>query len=73
MAQQDNQAHPHKITIEPAERAVTVVLGDETVARSSHALVLKEGALPPVYYLPREDVNMSLLEPTDHSTHCPFK
>jgi len=24
-------------------------------------------------YVPREDVQMSYLERTDHSTHCPFK
>jgi uncharacterized protein (DUF427 family) len=27
----------------------------------------------PVYYLPREDVRFDLLEPTDKSTHCPYK
>ena len=24
-------------------------------------------------YIPREDVDMSLLSPTDHATYCPYK
>jgi uncharacterized protein (DUF427 family) len=30
-------------------------------------------AYPAVQYIPREDVDMTLLEPTDHSTYCPYK
>jgi uncharacterized protein (DUF427 family) len=26
-----------------------------------------------VYYIPRTDVEMSLLERTDHATYCPYK
>jgi uncharacterized protein (DUF427 family) len=28
---------------------------------------------PPVQYIPRSDVVMERLQPTQHSTHCPYK
>jgi uncharacterized protein (DUF427 family) len=34
---------------------------------------LKEASYPAVNYIPREDVDMTLLERTDHSTYCPYK
>jgi uncharacterized protein (DUF427 family) len=63
----------HPITIEPASRRVVVTVGGKTVADSTRALVLKEAAYPAVFYIPREDADMSLLQRTDHSTHCPYK
>ncbi|MFX6972985.1 DUF427 domain-containing protein, partial [Acinetobacter baumannii] len=33
----------------------------------------REAGLPPVYYIPREDVAMSELEPSPTRTHCPYK
>ena len=43
------------------------------VARTERARVLREGSLPPRYYLPREDVRTDLLVATAHTTRCPFK
>jgi len=43
------------------------------IADTQRALILREGSLPLVNYLPREDVKMTHLQRTDHSTHCPFK
>jgi len=34
---------------------------------------LREASYPPVDYIPRKDVDMSLLQRTDHSTYCPYK
>jgi len=48
-------------------------VGDALVVDSRHAHLLRETGHMPVYYFPREDVRMDLLERTDHSTHCPFK
>jgi adenylate cyclase len=50
-----------------------VVFNGEVVADSRRALVLRETRLPPVYYLPREDVALNFLVPSDHHTYCPFK
>jgi len=65
--------HAHAITIEKNPNRITVTFNGTIVADTKQALVLKEGPLPPVNYIPREDVQMSCLERTDHSTHCPFK
>ena len=63
----------HPITIEPLGKKVTVTLAGKTVATSSRALLLKEASYPGVVYVPREDADMTLLERTEHSTHCPYK
>ncbi len=52
---------------------VRVKFSGAVIADTHQALVLKEGRLAPVYYIPREDVRMSHLQRTDHTTHCPFK
>jgi uncharacterized protein (DUF427 family) len=63
----------HPITIERNSHRIRVVLGGFIVAETTRALTLHEAALPPVLYIPREDVRMDLMEPSDHSTRCPFK
>ena len=63
----------YRIHVEPSPKRVKVVFNDVTVADSGQALVLHETRLPPVYYLPRKDVRMDLMERTDYRTHCPFK
>jgi uncharacterized protein (DUF427 family) len=64
---------PHRITIAPCARRVTIRVGSTELASSDRALVLAEGALVDRYYLPRSDVRMDLLEPTETATVCPFK
>ena len=64
----------HPITIERnAQQHVIVKIAGLIVADTHHALTLKEANYPAVQYIPREDVDMSLLERTDHNTYCPYK
>ncbi|HEY9549988.1 MAG TPA: DUF427 domain-containing protein, partial [Kiloniellaceae bacterium] len=63
----------YSVAVEPSRKRVTVVFNGEVVADSRRALVLKETRLPPVYYLPREDIALRFLVPSDHRTYCPFK
>ncbi len=63
----------YAVDIEPAGGTVTVSVGGEQVAASKGALLVRETRHADVYYLPRADVDMSRLTPTDHSTYCPFK
>jgi uncharacterized protein (DUF427 family) len=63
----------HPITVTPAASRVVVRVGDRVVADSRSALSLKEASYPAVPYVPRADVDMTLLERTDHQTYCPFK
>jgi len=63
----------HPITISPAEGKVRVTVTGRIVAESSRALRLEEKGYPPVYYLPRNDADMSLLVRTTHYSYCPYK
>ncbi|HEX7005896.1 MAG TPA: DUF427 domain-containing protein [Alphaproteobacteria bacterium] len=63
----------HPITIERHPSRVVVRVAGRVVADSRSALALREAGYPPVLYIPRADVDMSLLERTDHATYCPFK
>ncbi|KQZ54013.1 MULTISPECIES: DUF427 domain-containing protein [unclassified Ensifer] len=63
----------HPITIEQNQARVVVTLGGRVIADTRDALALREATYPAVQYIPREDVDMSLLERTDHSSHCPYK
>jgi uncharacterized protein (DUF427 family) len=63
----------HPITIERNPAHITVTAGGKVIADTRDALILREASYPPVQYIPRKDVNMSLLERTQHSTYCPYK
>ncbi|QND42741.1 DUF427 domain-containing protein [Rhizobium leguminosarum bv. viciae] len=63
----------HPITVEHNPSRVVVTLGGKTIADTRDALTLCEASYPPVQYIPRRDVDMSLLQRTDHSSHCPYK
>jgi uncharacterized protein (DUF427 family) len=65
---------PYKrVDVMPSSRHVRVVIAGETVAETRRPSLLFETSLPTRYYLPREDVRMDLLEPTDLTTRCPYK
>lgn len=63
----------HPITIAPTMERVVVTVAGRVVADTRDALTMREAAYPPVQYIPRKDVDMSLLAPTDHATYCPYK
>lgn len=63
----------HPITVTPHHGRVTVKVAGKVLADTHKALTLKEATYPAVQYIPREDVDMVLLERTDHATWCPYK
>ena len=63
----------HAIEITPFGGRVRVRVGGEIVADTAHALVLEEGSLPPVFYVPRGDAHMERLAPSRTTSRCPFK
>jgi uncharacterized protein (DUF427 family) len=63
--------HPIAIARNPAR--VVVKIAGRVVADTRDALALRESIYPPVQYIPRKDVDMSLLKRTDHATYCPYK
>jgi uncharacterized protein (DUF427 family) len=63
----------HPITVEQSTEKVTVSLDGRTLASTDRALVLREAAYPPVYYVPQEDLVADAFTASDTSTYCPFK
>src|ERR1700691_4712067 len=63
----------HPITIEANASRVVVLVGGRVIADTQDALTLREANYPPVQYIPRKDVDMSLLARTGHATYCPYK
>ena len=67
------EAPKHVLYFEDSPRRIRVRFGGETIADTRRAKLMHETGHLPVYYFPEDDVRTDLLEPTDHSTHCPFK
>jgi uncharacterized protein (DUF427 family) len=63
----------HPITIERNSKKVVVRVAGTVIADTKNALTLREANYPPVQYIPRSDVQMSMLQRTDHATYCPYK
>lgn len=63
----------HPITIESNPKRVRVVCNGRVIADTRRALTLREADYPPVQYIPRADIDMTLLKRTAHTTHCPYK
>ncbi len=63
----------HPISIERNPARVVVSVAGRVMADTRNAFTLREADYPPVQYIPREDVDLTQLEPTDHATYCPYK
>jgi len=63
----------HPITIERNSGRVVVSVSGRVVADTREALTLREARYPAVQYIPRKDVDMTLLTRTAHTTYCPYK
>jgi uncharacterized protein (DUF427 family) len=77
--EEDEEVYVHprspyaRIDILPSSRHVRVLIDGEVVADSHRPWLLFETGLPVRYYLPKVDVRMDLLEPTESHTACPYK
>ena len=63
----------HPISIAPAGKRVRVKFAGRLIADSTRALALREAGHALVHYIPRTDADMTLLQPSDHRSHCPYK
>ncbi len=59
----------HPITMQPDTHRVVVSVAGRVIADTRNALRLREANYPVVYYIPRKDADMALLERTEHSTY----
>jgi uncharacterized protein (DUF427 family) len=62
-----------RIDILPSSRRVRIEVDGVTVGDTTKGRFLFESGLPARYYLPKADVRMDLLTPTDKVTACPYK
>lgn len=62
-----------RVDILDSSRHVRVIVDGVTVAESSGPKLLFETDLPTRFYLPKVDVHMDLLVPTETESHCPYK
>jgi uncharacterized protein (DUF427 family) len=63
----------HPITIVHNANRVRVSFGGMAIADTTRALTMREAGYAPMYYIPRADVVLDLLEPTTHASYCPYK
>jgi uncharacterized protein (DUF427 family) len=63
----------HPITVGPAPGRVRVTFAGRVIADTDRALVLQEASYPPVLYLPLDEIDTEVLEPSTHQTYCPYK
>jgi uncharacterized protein (DUF427 family) len=62
-----------RVQILPSSRHVVVEIDGVVVADTHHPTFLYETHLPRRTYVPKLDVRMDLLEPTDTVSRCPYK
>jgi uncharacterized protein (DUF427 family) len=63
----------YRIELVPCLKRLRVMFGGLMVADTTHAVALRETGRVPVYYFPRGDVRLDLLQPSDQRSYCPFK
>jgi uncharacterized protein (DUF427 family) len=63
----------HPIVVEKNPARIVVRIAGRVLADTRDALQLREANYPAVQYIPRKDVDMTLLARTDHATYCPYK
>ena len=63
----------HRVDSVASSRHIKVVVEGVTVAETRRPYLLFETKLPVRYYIPQEDINMALLEPSRAVTSCPYK
>ena len=62
-----------QVALATAQTAAPGAPAEQLQLHAVEQLLIEETKHAPVFYLPRSDVRMGLLERTDHSTYCPFK
>jgi uncharacterized protein (DUF427 family) len=63
----------YRVDILRRRNRITVWFEDTLLAESTSALLVDEQDHGLVFYIPRQDVRLDELTPTDHSSVCPFK
>jgi uncharacterized protein (DUF427 family) len=62
-----------RVDVVESSRHIRIEIEGQVVAETRRPRLLYETGLPTRYYIPKQDVRMDLLEPTDSTTRCPYK
>lgn len=65
--------YPRPPKLEQCNKHIRVIFDGELLAETTQSIRVLETSHPPVYYIPQEDVNMSLLKENNEISHCEFK
>lgn len=63
----------HRVDVREATRHVRITADGEVVAETRQPKILSETGLPNRFYIPPDDVNHDLLEPSAKHSICPYK
>ncbi|MCJ2095578.1 DUF427 domain-containing protein [Methylobacterium sp. J-072] len=63
----------HPITLTPDPRQIRVIVAGVAVADTRNAVRLEEASYPPVFYIPRADIQADSFVPSAKTSHCPYK
>ena len=63
----------HRIDIRQTSRHLVVRHGDQVIADTTRPLALYESGFAPRWYIPRADVDETVLTPAQGQTFCPYK
>ena len=70
------EANRHYAVIDKYNRKLSIKYKNEVIAQTENALIVKEvgkGVYDPVFYIPKEDIRIKLVEEADRKSHCPIK
>lgn len=66
----------HYAIVDPYRRKLTLKYQGQTIVESEKALILKEvgkSVYDPVFYFPKEDIRVALVEEAERKSFCPIK
>ena len=65
--------YPRPPKLEPVGESVQVIFNDKVLAQSVNALRILETSHPPTVYIPKKDIDLSLLATSTRNTYCEWK
>ncbi len=65
--------YPKPPSYHPVANHIRIEFNGEIIAETDRAIRNLQTGIPPVYYIPREDVRIDWLTPTERHSHCRYK
>ena len=65
--------YPRPPSYHPVANHIRIEFNGEIIAETNQAIRNQQTGIPPVYYIPREDVRIECLTPSERHSHCRYK